>query len=253
MKGISEAVVLMAGQGSRLRGSNGIQPKPLIPISGRPMISYSVDALVAAGISVLNAVVGFESASLIAGLKPLLPAGMELRVINNPNWQKQNGISLLAAADYLQEPFLLTMGDHLFDASIVDLLVSTPTNDRLLLAIDRKLESILDVDDAMKVQTRGDQIMAIGKDLRTYDAIDTGLFVCPPDIFEYLKTAQRNGDCSLADGVRLMAAAGKTQVVDIGSGWWQDVDTPEMLLHAASVLGGGASTLPESAGRNLSR
>lgn len=243
MSSISEAVILMAGAGSRLRDSNGVLPKPLTPILGRPMISYTVDALAAAGITVVNAVVGFESASLIAGLEPLLPPGMELRVINNLEWRKQNGISLLAAANYANEPFVLTMGDHLFDESIVELLVNTAENDRLHLAVDRKLDSILDPDDAMKVKTRGDQIIAIGKDLTNYDAIDTGLFVCPPEIFKYLEKAKRNGDCSLADGVRLMAAAGKARAIDIGPAWWQDIDTPQMLQRAISVLGSVASTL----------
>jgi 1L-myo-inositol 1-phosphate cytidylyltransferase len=245
MSSISEAVILMAGSGSRLRASNGVLPKPLTPILGRPMISYTIDALAAAGITVVNAVVGFESASLIAGFERLLPPGMELRVINNLEWQKQNGISLLAAANYVNEPFLLTMGDHLFDESIVNLLVNTAENDRLHLAVDRKLDSILDLDDAMKVKTRGDQIIAIGKDLISYDAIDTGLFVCPPGIFKYLENAKRNGDCSLADGVRLMAAAGKARVIDIGPAWWQDIDTPQMLQRAISVLGSVGSTLAE--------
>ena len=97
----------------------------------------------------------------------------------------------------------------------------------------------------MKVETRADQIVAIGKKLTTYDAIDTGLFVCPQEIFEYLKRAKRNGDCSLADGVRLMAAAGKARAIDIGSAWWQDVDTPQMLQHATGVLQARAQALPE--------
>ena len=91
---------------------------------------------------------------------------------------------------------------------------------------------MVDLDDAMKVQTRGDQIVAIGKNLRHYDAIDTGLFVCPHEIFRYLEQAKQNGDCSLADGVRLMAGDGKTRAIDIGGAWWQDVDTPEMRAHA---------------------
>jgi 1L-myo-inositol 1-phosphate cytidylyltransferase len=253
MTAISQAVILMAGSGSRLRGSNGTLPKPLIPILGRPMISYTVDALAAAGITVLNAVVGFESAALVAGLEPLLPPRMQLRVINNPEWQKQNGISLLLAANHVKEPFFLTMGDHLFDESIVNLLINSAANDRLHLAIDRKLDSILDLDDAMKVETRGDQIVAIGKGLTTYNAIDTGLFVCPPEMFGYLERAKRNGDCSLADGVRLMADAGTTRAIDIGPAWWQDIDTPEMLQRAISVLGSGRSALPEPAMRNIVR
>jgi 1L-myo-inositol 1-phosphate cytidylyltransferase len=245
MRMVSEAVILLAGSGSRLRGSNQTLPKPLIPILGRPLISYIIETLATAGITILNAVVGFESESLIAGLKSLLPPGMQLRLIHNPDWQKQNGISALAAADHVKPPFLLTMGDHLFDEAIIDLLIRTAATDRLHLAIDRKLDSIFDLDDAMKVETRGDQIVAIGKDLPNYDAIDTGLFVCPQEIFEYLQSAKRNGDCSLADGVRSMAEAGKVRAVDIGSAWWQDVDTPQMLQRAASVLQTRVQALPE--------
>jgi NDP-sugar pyrophosphorylase family protein len=74
--------------------------------------------------------------------------------------------------------------------------------------------------------------------LPNYDAIDTGLFVCPHEIFQYLERAKQNGDCSLADGVRLMADDGKTRAIDIGGAWWQDVDTLEMRAHAEENLRG---------------
>src|SRR5439155_14749633 len=128
------------------------------------------------------------------------------------------------------------MSDHLFDQSIVDLLLGSAAPARLNLAIDRKIGSIFDLDDAMKVQTSGDRLIAIGKDLKTYDAIDTGLLVCPLEIFEYLERAKKNGDCSLADGVRSMALDEKVLAVDIGAAWWQDIDTPAMLVHAGEII-----------------
>ena len=105
----------------------------------------------------------------------------------------------------------------------------------LNIAIDRKLNSIVDLDDAMKLQTHGSKVTAIGKNLRSYDAIDTGLFVCPSDIFAYLEQAKSiNGgnDCSLANGIELMAADGKVYGIDIGGGRWHDIDTPRVLEHA---------------------
>jgi len=47
-----------------------------------------------------------------------------------------------------------------------------------------------------------------------------------------LRRVLKDGDCSLADGVRLMAEEGNALAVDIGDAWWQDVDTPEMLQRA---------------------
>jgi len=226
----------MAGSGSRLRGADESFLKPLVPILGRPLISYTIDALAGAGIRKINAVVGFESERLVAAVRRLVPAGIEICFIENPEWQKQNGISFLAAKDYVAAPFLLTMSDHLFDEAIVDLLIESADLGCLNLAIDRKLNSIFDLDDAMKVQTRGDRVAAIGKNLENYDAIDVGLFICPLEIFEYFERAKQGGDCSLADGVRLMAADNKVRAIDIGDAWWQDIDTPEMLQQAEKKL-----------------
>lgn len=232
MTAISEAVILMAGSGSRLQGSSEILFKPLVPVLGRPLICYTIDALVHARVQTVHAVVGFESESLKTQLKPLIPSTLTFHWIDNPNWQKQNGISLLAMAGHIRTHFLLTMSDHLFDLAMIDLLIRNSDPDKLNVAIDRKLGSIFDLDDAMKVQTRGNGIAAIAKDLPDYDAIDTGLFVCPLQMFKYLEQAKEQDDCSLADGVRLMASDDKVRTVDIGDAWWQDVDTSEMLRHA---------------------
>lgn len=234
--GISEAVILMAGSGSRLRARGKNSLKPLIPVLGRPLISYTLEALANAGIRMAYAVVGFESESLVAQIRASILTPLEIRFIENHDWQKQNGISLLAAANEISSPFFLTMGDHISDQSIVDLVLRESVLDQLNLAIDRKIDSIFDIDDAMKVQTRHDRIIAIGKNLREFDAIDTGVFVCPPRLFDYLEKTKRNGDCSLADGVRAMARAGKARPIDIGEAWWQDIDTPAMLARAEEKL-----------------
>lgn len=236
MTAVSEAVVLMAGSGSRMRGADETFLKPVTSVRGRPLIGYTLDALIQAGIKKVYFIVGYQSARMIAAVTPVIPPELEFSFIENPEWQKQNGISLLAAAKHLDAPFVLTMSDHLFDNAIVDLIIRSSKADELSLAIDRKISSIFDLDDAMKVQTRGDRIIAIGKDLRAYDAIDTGLFVCPPAIFAYLARAKQNDDCSLADGVRLMAEENKVRAVDIGNAWWQDVDTPQMLRHAEEEI-----------------
>ena len=237
---ITEAVILMAGCGSRLRGGDESFLKPMVPVLGRPLISYTMEALAKAGIEKVTAVVGFEAVRLRAALEKLVPAGIELRFVENREWQKQNGISVLAACGQVTAPFLLTMSDHVFDPVIVDLLLKRADSNILNLAIDRKLSSFFDIDDAMKVQTRNERVVAIGKDLSDYDAIDTGLFVCPAEIFDYLERAKKNGDCSLADGVRLMAADGQVRALDIGEAWWQDVDTPGMLKRAEDFLRSGA-------------
>ena len=235
MSSVSEAVILIAGQGSRLRGADKNCLKPFVPLLGRPLLSYTLEAASSAGINTLHFVVGYESDQVIAKAKQLIPPHITASFIVNRDWEKQNGISLLAAAGHVNAPFLLTMGDHVFDDGIVDCLLDNFEPGLLNVAIDRKLESIVDLDDAMKLQTSGNKVTGIGKNLQSYNAIDTGLFVCPSDIFKYLEQAKSlndGNDCSLAQGVQLMAREGKVRGIDIGSAQWIDIDTPWVLKHA---------------------
>ena len=235
MSAISEAVILIAGQGSRLRGADKNCLKPFVSVLGRPLLSYTMEALSSAGIRTAHLVVGYESERVIAEAKQLIPPHISASFIENRDWRKQNGISLLAAVGHVSAPFLLTMGDHLFDDTIIDCLLDNFEPGVLNIAIDRKLDLIVDLDDAMKIQTRGNNVTGIGKNLRTYDAIDTGLFICPAEIFAYLEQAKAiNGgnDCSLANGIGLMAIDDKVRGIDIGGGRWHDIDTPRLLKHA---------------------
>jgi choline kinase len=197
----------------------------------------------------VHAVTGATSEQLAAELSPLIPAGLRLNTIVNPDWQKQNGVSVLCADGKVAAPFFLVMGDHLFEPAILERLLAQADREQVSLAVDRKISSIFDLDDATKVMTDGDRIVAIGKALEEYDAIDTGVFLCSRLIFEYLRRAQRHGDCSLSDGIRLMAGDHKVSAIDVGDAWWQDVDTPEMLARAeqesARLLRDGGSRLAE--------
>jgi len=249
MTSISEAVILMAGEGSRLRqgyggqarlrDSNKIFLKPVASVLGRPLILYTLDALVCAGIQRVHLVVGYEMQRMIAQVEQLIPSSVTASFIENRDWRKQNGISVLAAAGHVDAPFLLTMSDHIFDNTIIDRLLNNFDPALLNIAVDRKLDSIFDLDDAMKIQTCRNRITGIGKNLKHYDAIDTGLFVCPLQLFDYLaraKSESSGNDCSLADGIRFMAGDNKVRAIDIGEAWWQDVDTQQMLQSAEKQI-----------------
>ena len=81
MTAISEAVILMAGEGSRLRGSDNTFLKPFVPLLGRPLISYALDALIRAGIKTVDFVVGYESERMIEQVKAI-PSFRPQRVLH---------------------------------------------------------------------------------------------------------------------------------------------------------------------------
>jgi choline kinase len=234
---ITQVVILAAGQGTRLRLNEKDYLKPLYPLQDRALISFVMESFKAAGVSVFHVVVGYCKDELVPGIRKVLPIGTELRLIDNDEWHLSNGISLLKAKNLVQSRFFLSMSDHIFQPTMIQTLAAGAVEeDSLYLAVDRKLETIFDMDDATKVKTSNGLIQDIGKGLKDFNTVDTGLFVCPPQVFTYLESAKINGDCSLSDGVRAMIRDKKAKVVDIEDAYWQDVDTHSMLRHAENLL-----------------
>src|SRR2546430_15376442 len=91
MTAISDAVILMAGSGSRLRGSDGTFLKPLVSVLGRALICYAIDALVHAGIKKASFIVGYQSARMIEEVKQLIPSKIEPCLCKNRDWGTQTG------------------------------------------------------------------------------------------------------------------------------------------------------------------
>src|SRR5207244_6665221 len=118
MPPVSEAVILMAGEGSRLRGSDKTLLKPFVRLLGRPLISYTLENLMNAGTKTVHFGVGYESERMISQAEQLIPSGMRASFVENREWQKQNGISLLTAAGCVRDHFLLSMGVILLDVAI---------------------------------------------------------------------------------------------------------------------------------------
>ena len=58
------------------------------------------------------------------------------------------------------------------------------------------------------------------------------MFLCSPALFDDLERSSKDGNCSLSDGMRRLAAEGRLRAMEIGDAPWHDVDTPEALAHA---------------------
>ncbi len=232
------ALILAAGNGSRLATVSGSMPKPLVELHGQPLIGHILLAARDAGIERFVIVAGFRAEALRSWAACQHLYGTQIEVVENPQYKnKANGISVLKARGAIAEPFLLLMADHIFEAETAAALLRQPIGpDETILAVDPKLDRIFDMDDATKVLRNGKHIIEIGKQLSRYDAVDTGMFLCTPAVFTALDRATKNGDCSLSDGMRLMAQDRKLRAFDIGSALWQDVDTPEALTHAERVF-----------------
>jgi choline kinase len=227
------ALILAAGNGSRLAACSGESPKPLVPFHGKPLLEHVMAGCCESGIESFVIVVGYRGHMIQEWYRNRPPRGVDVTWIENPDYRKDNGVSVLRAKDLIHEPFLLLMADHIFEPATAKALLRQPLGENeVILAVDRKIDRVFDLDDATKVTLEGDRIVDIGKKLECYDALDTGMFLCQPTLFQCLESAMIDGNCSLSDGLRIMGQNRTFRAFDIGQGYWQDVDTPAALDYA---------------------
>lgn len=221
-----EALVLAAGEGSRLGKLTKRKPKALLRVAGMPLLGRILHGLKDAGVQDVWIVVGYK-ADVIREEIGENYAGLNIRFVKAKRWKKGNLYSLLAAQEIFQQNFLLCMCDHIFDPDIPKILINNKSKKALVLAIERVAE------EDTKVLERKGAILDIGKKINQSNfAIDTGFFLCSPKIFDYANEAAQEGLSELADCVRVAARNRDTRVVDVSGHLWADIDTKQDLARA---------------------
>lgn len=233
--GLRQGVILAAGLGSRLADER--QLKPLIAVEGISLLLRTLSSLEVCCDRVVI-VLGYGAARIQDTVLAQYRGELELHFVVNDLYHLANGVSALAARDHIEGEFILTMADHILDQALLDQAKAYRlAKDSAALLVDYKLESIFDMADATKVVEQNGLIVAIGKELESYNCIDTGVFICTPALLDALQRIyDRNGDVSLSEGVQWLAGYDRMYTIDIGDGFWQDVDTPEMLEYAEKIL-----------------
>lgn len=235
---VKKAVIIAAGMGSRLRGYGTDMPKPLVPVAGVPLLKRTILSAKRGGIDEFVVITGFRGDEIQSALMGDAQfVDLDIDWVQNADWERGNGVSVLAAKDYVDEPFVLLMSDHLFDPEALVKLRHIPIGpDEAILGVDSNLDGIFDMEDATKVLLDGDRIEKIGKELADYNAVDTGMFLCSPFLFTALEQSIASGEGSLSGGIRVLSEQGTMRTVDIEGHFWLDVDTPEAHVQAERSL-----------------
>lgn len=226
------AVVLAAGRSERLQHVTGGGSKALVRLGGLTLIERVIRSLLAYGLERVVVVLGYQAGAVGAVAARVAPGRIQL--VYAEGWQLGNGASLAAARRAVEgeELFALLTTDHVFSEGALQGLLTAGRPAALLdLAPPRAAW-----EEGTKVVVRRGRALAFGKGLGA-PGIDCGAFLLPPEVFEFQRQAQAEGDGSLAGALTRLARARKVRVVSLPPGsWWQDVDTPEDLRRARELL-----------------
>ncbi len=112
-----QAVILVGGEGTRLRPLTSTVPKPVVPLVDRPLIGYMLDWLRGHGVDEVIMSLGF----LATGVRDVLgdgsDYGVSLRFVEEPEPRGTAG-ALKYAEEFLHDRFLMLNGDVLTDLDL---------------------------------------------------------------------------------------------------------------------------------------
>lgn len=232
-----KCLIIAAGQGTRLKSKGEI--KPLVPLLGVALIERIIRSAIEGGVDEFVVITGYEGEEVRKFTQQL---GRDLNVaitfIQNDDWQKGNGFSVLKARNVLKEPFLLLMADHLFDPAIIrSLQEQTPNEGEVLLLVDTdKNNPLVDMEDVTKVHLKDGYILNIGKTIDDFNGFDTGIFLCTPAIFEALERAcEIHSDTTLSAAIQVLAENKSARSVQT-KGFWIDIDDEKAHQKAEMTL-----------------
>jgi len=232
-----KAVVLCAGEGTRLRPLTFSKPKHLLPVAGTPLLGHVLGALAAAGLREVGLVVGHRSEAVQRYVGDGDQWGLSATYIVQG---QPLGLAhaVQQAEDFLAgSPFILYLGDNLLGAGINDFVDTFRGNDcdaALLLkeVDDPRRYGVAVLDDRQHVV----QLLEKPKDPPSNLAI-VGVYAFQPVIFEAIRSISPSarGELEITDAIQYLVSTGRRVKASVVEGFWEDAGEPAALLDANRI------------------
>ncbi|MBP2145958.1 mannose-1-phosphate guanylyltransferase [Methanofollis sp. W23] len=224
--------IMCGGEGTRLRPLTFERPKPCIPIVNRPSITHLVTHLADLGFTEMVVTLGYKGNDIENALGDGSLFGAEITYVHEEIKLGTAG-SVKNAQEYLDgSPFLVVGGDHVADLNLLEFYREHLKNDAIATI------GLISIDDPSDY---GIAEIDVGYDIKRFkekpgpgeifsNLASTGMYVCDPEIFDYIPTGEK------VDFARNVFPAllqeGRKVKAWLARGNWTDVGSPRSLRQA---------------------
>jgi NDP-sugar pyrophosphorylase family protein len=182
-----KAVILAAGEGSRLKPFTATRPKVMIPVGNKPILEYVVNALQISGITDLIIVVGYKREKIMDYFGDGHKWGVNIVYVEQ--FQQLGTAHALRQVSHMNnDRFLVINGDTVIDASAIKEIVRTGSGDAAMLTVT--------VDRAQPygvVTTQNSHVKAIlekPKGEEISKVVNAGVYGFSPNVFNFLEAME---------------------------------------------------------------
>jgi bifunctional UDP-N-acetylglucosamine pyrophosphorylase/glucosamine-1-phosphate N-acetyltransferase len=219
-----QAVVLAAGEGTRMRPLTETVPKPMLPVADRPLVAHTVDAAVDAGAEELVFVVGYEADAVREHF------GSEYRgvPVEYAVQEEQLGTAhaVDAATEYLDGDFVVLNGDDLYDERSIQALFDTCPALGAYQVEDPRPYGVFSLE--------GDRVVDVVEKPEDppSDRVNVGAYHFPAEAREWVGEValSERGEYEITDVVERLVAEREVRAVPVER--WMGVGRPWELLEA---------------------
>lgn len=232
-----QAVILTAGEGTRMRPLTLTRPKTMLPIAGKPILQYNIEALRENGIKDILMITGYHESKV----KEYFNNGENFNVNIRYHTQKEQlgtANAIKYAQEHVEDHFIVLNGDIITEpATIKDLLSHYKKADTTII-----LREVEDPSQFGVVKLEGDNVKDIIEkppaNKIPSNLINTGIYLFNHKIFHYIERTKKSprGEYEITDSIKMQIKDGLTIKGIKSKRQWIDVGKPWELLEANETL-----------------
>lgn len=219
-KAVKTALILAAGDGTRLRPLTDDKPKVMVKIWGIPILERLLYNLKQSGISKAIIIVGYKS-EVIKGHFGAIWSGINIEYMDAENYDDGILTSAVLAKGVINERFLFLLGDTIFETGTIKRAMKMDGD----LVVGVRNEHI---DESVGAFVRDDNtISKIGmlKKMDSWNRVVTGMAVCEPEFLEAVSECVTKGDYDRPGAMQLMIEKGySVKAFDMTNDYWWESD-----------------------------
>lgn len=230
-----DAVILAAGEGTRLRPLTSTRPKPMLPVAGKPILEWGLEALEESGVRKAVLVVGYRKEKIMEYF------GKRFRKLRLEYVTQQEPLgtahAVSTAEGRVREEFLVMNGDLIVSADLIGGLIHRHQKKKATASIC--LIKVKNPKDLGVVTLKGDKVVGIEEkpEKPKSDLANAGIYVFNKKIFEAIKKIKKSKrlEYEIPDAIKELMKEDNVCGF-LGEGMWIDVGRPWDLLDANETL-----------------
>lgn len=228
-----KAVVLAAGEGTRMRPLTSALPKVMLPVANKPMLEHIVEAAIEAGIGGFVFITGYHEETIREYFGNGKERGITIDYVQQVE-QLGTANAIACAKEHVKDRFIVLNGDVLVSSSHIRKLT------------ERKEDAVITVkhvdnpSDFGVIETSGNNVSRIIEkpEKPSTDLANAGIYLFSESIFELIEKTPLSPreEYEITDSLQILIDSDANVGYEILEEEWIDIGRPWDLLDANAVL-----------------